>query len=134
MVGPYPCSGYRFLFSAKKIELWGVGAGREIIPKRPRSCQVFPSGVFSRAVFMPCKFFLPSLKSCVIGGLCLALAVCVQSVQAEQQITVLVAYHSLSGHTETMARAVAEGAQSVSNTRVQVERVYSISGPEGGRA
>ncbi len=127
MVGPYPCSGYRFLFSAKKIELWGVGAGREIIPKRPRSCQVFPSGVFSRAVFMPRKSFLPSLKSCVVGGLCLALAVCAQPAQAEQQITVLVAYHSLSGHTETMARAVAEGAQSVSNTRVQVKRVQKVT-------
>jgi len=63
----------------------------------------------------------------VNGFLCLSLAVVVQPVQADQQVTVLVAYHSVSGHTEKMAHAVAEGAQSVSGTRVQLERVEKVT-------
>ena len=76
---------------------------------------------------MPNRFFSLSLKGCANGCLCLALVLCVQSAQAEQQITVLVAYHSVSGHTEKMAHAVAEGAQSVSGTRVQLERVEKVT-------
>ena len=50
-----------------------------------------------------------------------------QPVRAERVVKVLVAYHSVSGHTETMARAVAEGVQSVPGTRVQVERVGKVT-------
>lgn len=63
-------------------------------------------------------------SSCVC---CFALAVCVSPVQAEQATTVLVAYHSLSGHTEKMAQAVAEGARSVPGTRVRMERVEKVT-------
>ena len=52
---------------------------------------------------------------------------------AEEQIPaiiVLVAYHSLSGHTEKMAREVAEGAKSVSGTRTVLKRVGEVTGPD----
>ncbi len=58
---------------------------------------------------------------------CLALVVFSQPVRAEQGVKVLVAYHSVSGHTETMARAVAEGARAVPGTRVHVERVGQVT-------
>lgn len=48
-------------------------------------------------------------------------------LQAEPVVTVLVAYHSLSGNTEKMAGAVAEGARSVAGTQVHVERVEKVS-------
>jgi len=54
-------------------------------------------------------------------------------VYAEEQlpaITVLVAYHSLSGYTEKMAREVAEGAKSVSGTRIVLKRVGEVTGPD----
>ena len=65
---------------------------------------------------------------CLIGWMsacCLVLAG--QSVQAEPTVTVLVAYHSVSGHTENMAQAVAEGVRSVPGTRVRVERVHEVT-------
>lgn len=58
---------------------------------------------------------------------CLSLVFLSQPVQAERAVKVLVAYHSASGHTETMARAVAEGVQSVPMTRVRVERVEKVT-------
>ena len=42
-------------------------------------------------------------------------------------ITVLVAYHSVSGHTERMARGVVEGAKSVSGAVVKLKRVGEIT-------
>ncbi|MCP9453298.1 MAG: NAD(P)H-dependent oxidoreductase [Nitrospira sp.] len=42
-------------------------------------------------------------------------------------VKVLVAYHSLSGHTERMAEAVAEGAKSVEGTRVVLKRVGQVT-------
>jgi NAD(P)H dehydrogenase (quinone) len=52
---------------------------------------------------------------------------------AEEQlpaVTVLVAYHSVSGYTEKMAREVAEGAKSVSGTRTVLKRVGEVTGPD----
>ena len=52
---------------------------------------------------------------------------------AEEQlpaVTVLVAYYSLSGYTEKMAREVAEGAKSVSGTRIVLKRVGEVTGPD----
>lgn len=43
------------------------------------------------------------------------------------RIKVLVAYHSLSGNTEKMADAVAEGARSVSGTSVTLKRVGQVT-------
>jgi NAD(P)H dehydrogenase (quinone) len=42
-------------------------------------------------------------------------------------IAVLVTYHSLSGNTEKMARAVAEGAKSVPGARVALKRVGEVT-------
>jgi len=49
---------------------------------------------------------------------------------AEPTITVLVAYHSLTGHTEHMAEAVAEGARSVAAARVVMKRVGEVTADE----
>jgi NAD(P)H dehydrogenase (quinone) len=45
-------------------------------------------------------------------------------------INVLVAYHSLSGHTERMAEGVAEGARTVVHTHVTVKRVGQVTAEE----
>jgi NAD(P)H dehydrogenase (quinone) len=45
-------------------------------------------------------------------------------------INVLVAYHSLSGHTERMAVEVAEGARAVAHTHVTVKRVRQVTAEE----
>lgn len=45
-------------------------------------------------------------------------------------IHVLVAYHSLSGHTEQMAKAVVEGARLVSPVRVTMKRVNEVTAEE----
>jgi len=44
-----------------------------------------------------------------------------------ETIQVLVAYHSLSGNTEIMARSVAVGAQSVPGTRVMLQKVGEVT-------
>lgn len=45
-------------------------------------------------------------------------------------INVLVAYHSLSGHTERMAEGVAEGARAIVHTNVTVRRVRQVTAEE----
>jgi NAD(P)H dehydrogenase (quinone) len=45
-------------------------------------------------------------------------------------VTVLVAYHSLSGNTEKMARAVVEGAKAVPGARVVLKRVGEVTGED----
>ena len=47
-----------------------------------------------------------------------------------QPVTVLVTYHSVSGNTETMAQAVAEGAKAVSGTSVVLKRVGEVIGDD----
>lgn len=42
-------------------------------------------------------------------------------------VTVLIAYHSLSGNTERMAEAVAEGAKLVEGTKVVLKRVGQVT-------
>jgi NAD(P)H dehydrogenase (quinone) len=46
---------------------------------------------------------------------------------ADQAVTVLVAYHSASGHTEKMAEAVVQGANSVPETAVRLKRVGQVT-------
>ena len=43
------------------------------------------------------------------------------------KVKVLVAYHSLTGNTENMAKAVVQGAQSVPATSVQLQRVEEVT-------
>jgi len=47
-----------------------------------------------------------------------------------QPVTVLVTYHSVSGNTEKMAQAVAEGAKAVSGTSVVLKRVSEVIGDD----
>ena len=47
-----------------------------------------------------------------------------------QTVTVLVTYHSVSGNTEKMAQAVAEGAKAVSGTSVVLKRVGEVIGDD----
>ena len=42
-------------------------------------------------------------------------------------VTVLVAYHSVTGNTEKMAQAVAEGAKAVSGTTVVLKRIADVA-------
>ena len=53
-----------------------------------------------------------------------------QSADSQPTIQILVAYHSLSGNTERMAEAVAEGARMVSHTQVAVKRVGAVTAEE----
>jgi NAD(P)H dehydrogenase (quinone) len=45
----------------------------------------------------------------------------------DQAVVVLVAYHSVSGHTEKMAEAVVDGANSVPGTEVRLKRVGQVT-------
>jgi NAD(P)H dehydrogenase (quinone) len=47
-----------------------------------------------------------------------------------QPVTLLVTYHSVSGNTEKMAQAVAEGAKAVSGTSVVLKRVGEVIGDD----
>ena len=56
-------------------------------------------------------------------------AIC-QSADTQELVRVLVAYHSLSGHTEKMADAVAQGARAVPGTQVILKRVGEVTSDE----
>lgn len=56
-------------------------------------------------------------------------AIC-QSADTQELVRVLVAYHSLSGHTEKMADAVAQGARAVPGTQVILKRVGDVTSDE----
>ena len=71
------------------------------------------------------------------GGSCIILAIIWTAVawpawadEAQPSVKVLVAYHSLSGNTERMAEAVAEGAKSVVGTDVVLKRVGQVTADE----
>jgi len=69
----------------------------------------------------------------VAVAVCFVLLACASpSYTADQEpaVTVLVAYHSLSGNTEKMAREVATGAKAVLGTRVVLKRVGEVTGPD----
>ena len=51
----------------------------------------------------------------------------VQAADSLERVKVLVAYHSLTGHTEKMAQAVVEGAGSVPGTVVELRRVGEVT-------
>jgi NAD(P)H dehydrogenase (quinone) len=72
--------------------------------------------------------FLTPLVFCLV---CSSLALEPNSVSADElapaAIKVLVAYHSVSGNTERMAEAVAEGAKSLPGTTVLLKRVGQVT-------
>lgn len=53
-----------------------------------------------------------------------------QSADTQELVHILVAYHSLSGYTEKMADAVAQGARAVPGTQVIVRRVGEVTADE----
>ena len=66
----------------------------------------------------------PTLGAAVMFALLLMAA---PLVVAQQTVNVLIAYHSLTGNTERMAEAVAEGARAVEATRVITKRVGQVT-------
>ena len=80
-----------------------------------------------------------ALVACVLGSGCVAAAVCfaglrgsvaagqVQSRSRAGAIHVLVAYHTLTGNTERLAYAVAEGAKRVPGVKVLLKRVGQVT-------
>ena len=71
----------------------------------------------------------PSLRLLLgILFLCLGCSQAVAQVPSQSDtIQVLVTYHSLSGHTETMAKSVMAGANSVPGTRVLLHKVGEVT-------
>jgi len=61
------------------------------------------------------------------GNLGLAGGMSAWAGQFPEPIRVLVAYHSLTGHTEKMAQAVVAGAQSVPFTVVEIRQVSEVT-------
>jgi NAD(P)H dehydrogenase (quinone) len=62
----------------------------------------------------------------LIGLLVSGWAVAALAAEPPASITVLVAYHSATGHTEKMAQGVVEGARSMPGTRVVLKRVGDV--------
>lgn len=55
---------------------------------------------------------------------------CLMAQANEASVTVLIAYYSTTGHTETMAHAVQDGARNVPDTKVWLKRVEDVSADE----
>lgn len=62
----------------------------------------------------------------LVGLLVSGWAIAAPAAETPPSVTVLVAYHSATGHTERMARGVVEGAKSVPGTRVVLKRVGEV--------
>jgi len=68
------------------------------------------------------------MRQAFLVGLLVSCWVFVASAaDAPAPVTVLVAYHSATGHTETMARGVVEGAKSLPGTVVVLKRVSDVA-------
>jgi len=78
------------------------------------------------------QFRIGCMKACSLVVFCIFALSASSSLAADAPagVTVLIAYHSLSGHTEKMAQGVAEGAKSVAGTKVVLKRVSEVSGPD----
>ena len=94
---------------------------------RRQLCAPYPS--LCKSMFLP----LTSIRLPLIGSLLLCallLALGTGETFADEpapSVKVLVAYHSLSGNTERMAEAVADGVKSVSGTEVLLKRVGKVT-------
>ena len=63
----------------------------------------------------------------LIGFLLAGWVVAASAAEAPASVTVLVAYHSVTGHTEKMAQCVVEGAARIPGTRVVLKRVGDVA-------
>jgi NAD(P)H dehydrogenase (quinone) len=70
------------------------------------------------------------LSFLIIASLVLLIAPLSSAEEPGPTVTVLVAYHSLSGYTEKMAYEVAAGVRSVPGMRVVQKRVGDVTGPD----
>jgi NAD(P)H dehydrogenase (quinone) len=66
------------------------------------------------------------LAGLLLAGWAGALPAPASAAEPPSSITVLVAYHSVTGHTETMARGVVEGAKGLPGTVVVLKRVGDV--------
>ena len=66
------------------------------------------------------------LTGLLLAGWVGALPVLASAADAPVSVTVLVAYHPVTGHTETMARGVVEGAKGMPGTVVVLKRVGDV--------
>lgn len=66
------------------------------------------------------------IKAGVASGAAAPLLAAVQT-QAADPVTVLIAYHSVTGNTEKMAQGVADGARAVPGTNVVLKRVGEVA-------
>ena len=62
----------------------------------------------------------------LLGLLVFGWACAAPAAEPPASVTVLVAYHSATGHTERMAQGVVEGARSMPGTRVVLKRVGDV--------
>jgi NAD(P)H dehydrogenase (quinone) len=68
------------------------------------------------------------MRQLILAGILLSgWAVSVSAAEPPASVTVLVAYHSATGHTEKMAQGVVEGARSLPGTRVVLRRVGEVA-------
>ncbi|UCE63470.1 MAG: flavodoxin family protein [Nitrospirota bacterium] len=71
---------------------------------------------------------LSVLACCItVSMVCVGYAQTEQEGDKELSVRVLVAYHSLTGNTQKMAKGVVEGAKSVSGTVVELHRVGDVT-------
>jgi NAD(P)H dehydrogenase (quinone) len=63
----------------------------------------------------------------LVGLLLSGWAVAASAAEPPASVTVLVAYHSTTGHTEKMAQGVVDGARSLPGTRVVLKRVGDVA-------
>ena len=63
----------------------------------------------------------------LVGLLVLGWIIAAPAAEPPASVTVLVAYHSATGHTEKMAQGVVEGARSLPGTRVVLKRVGEVA-------
>jgi NAD(P)H dehydrogenase (quinone) len=86
------------------------------------------SGIFIRAVMISKPSF--GVLLWLVGLFFLSLGcshVAAQVQPQEESLQVLVAYHSLSGHTEELAKSVVAGARSIPATSVILHRVGDVT-------
>jgi len=76
---------------------------------------------------MNCRQFLKKGRIAVLTTVLLLADSPTQAADSTSSVTVLIAYHSVSGSTEKMAQRVAEGAKAVSATKVLLKRVGEVS-------
>lgn len=62
-----------------------------------------------------------------LAGLLVLSAPCVHAAEPSSTVRVLVAYYSMTGHTEKMAQGVAKGAGEVTGTVVALKRVEAVT-------